>query len=69
MGASTVQQVDQVEMLVKNAGRPFTRLSFPKMGHSMHGQDPELFVRTLADWVKTLPTEAETRRNGVFAQK
>lgn len=68
MGASAAQQVDQVERLVKNAGQPFTRLSFPKMGHSMHGQDPELFVCTLVDWAKTLPTEAETGRNGVFAR-
>jgi pimeloyl-ACP methyl ester carboxylesterase len=68
MGASTVQQVDQVERLVKNAGQPFTRLSFPQMGHSMHGQDPKLFVRILVDWEKTLPTEAETRRNGIFAR-
>jgi pimeloyl-ACP methyl ester carboxylesterase len=67
MGASTVRQVDQVEKLVKNAGQPFTRLSFPNMGHAMHDQDPELFVRTLVDWEKTLPTEAETKRNGVFA--
>ena len=66
LGASTVQQVDQVEELVKKAGQPFTRLSFPKMGHAMHLQDPELFVRTLIDWIKTLPTEAATRRNGVF---
>jgi pimeloyl-ACP methyl ester carboxylesterase len=68
MGASTVHQVDQVERLVKNADQPFTRLSFPQMGHSMHGQDPELFVRVLVDWEKTLPTEAKTRKNGVFAR-
>jgi pimeloyl-ACP methyl ester carboxylesterase len=66
-GACTAQQVDQVERLVRNAGQPFTRLSFPQMGHVMHSQDPELFVRSLVDWAKTLPTEAETRRNGVFA--
>lgn len=68
-GASAVQQVDQVERLVKNAGQPFTRLSFPQMGHSMHGQDPKLFAQVLVDWTKTLPTEAETRRKGVFAMK
>ena len=69
MGASTVQQVDQVERLVKGAGQPFTRLSFPKMGHSMHGEDPALFVRTIAEWAKTLPTEAKVRESGVFARK
>jgi len=59
-GASTVQQVDQVERLVKNAGQPFTRLSFPQMGHAMHQLDPKLFVSVLIDWTRTLPTEAET---------
>jgi pimeloyl-ACP methyl ester carboxylesterase len=68
-GASTVQQVNQVERLVKNAGQPFTRLSFPQMGHAMHLLDPKLFVSILIDWTKTLPTEAETRKAGVFAIK
>jgi len=68
-GASTVQQVDQVERLVKNAGQAFTRLSFPQMGHAMHLLDPKLFVSVLIDWTKTLPTEAETRKTGVFAIK
>jgi len=62
MGASTIRQVDQVERLVKNAGQPFTRLSFPQMGHFMHSQDPELFVRILVDWAKTLPIEADDRQ-------
>jgi pimeloyl-ACP methyl ester carboxylesterase len=66
MGASTVRQVDQVENLVKEAGQPFTRLTFPEMGHFMHDQDPELFVRTLIDWEKTLPTEAEPPPKGGF---
>jgi pimeloyl-ACP methyl ester carboxylesterase len=68
MGASTVRQVDQVERLVKQAGQPFTRLSFPKMGHNLHDQDPELFVRTLVEWEKTLPTEKEIKRKGVFSE-
>jgi pimeloyl-ACP methyl ester carboxylesterase len=68
IGASAVRQVDEVERLVKKAGQPFVRLSFPKMGHYMHREDPELFVRTLVDWEKTLPTEAETRSKGVFAR-
>ena len=67
MGACTDQQVDLVEKLVKSAGQPFTRLSFPKMGHLMHSLAPELYVRNIFDWAKTLPTEAETRKNGVFA--
>ena len=68
-GASTVQQVDQVERLVKNTGQPFTRSSFPQMGHAMHQINPELYVRTFLDWAKTLPTEAETRKAGVFTIK
>ena len=65
-GAFTTEQVDQVERLVKEAGQPFTRLSFPEMGHAMHGQDPELYVRTLLEWIKTLPNEEATRKSGVF---
>ena len=68
-GASAVRQVDQVERLVKNTGQQFTRLSFPEMGHSMHGQDPSLFVRTLVDWSTTLPSVEDTRRNSVFASR
>ena len=26
----------------------------PAMGHSMHGQDPELFATTLGEWASTL---------------
>jgi len=69
MGACTDQQVDLVEKLVTGAGQPFTRLSFPEMGHPMHSIDPELYVRTIFDWAKTLPTEAETRKKGVFAKR
>jgi hypothetical protein len=32
-----------------------TYQSFPKMGHSMHGQDPELFAKTVVEWAATLP--------------
>ncbi|MBU4317015.1 MAG: alpha/beta hydrolase [Proteobacteria bacterium] len=56
-GASTVQQVDQVEAIVKKTGQPFSRLSFPEMGHNMHLQDPELYARTFTEWTKTLPGE------------
>jgi pimeloyl-ACP methyl ester carboxylesterase len=68
-GAATTYQIDQVEKLIKNAGQPFTRIEIPQMGHQMHGIDPALFVRTVVDWVKTLPTEAEMREKGVFAKK
>ena len=29
--------------------------SHPAMGHSMHGQDPDLYARVVSDWVATLP--------------
>jgi len=66
-GAATVRQVDHVEAIVKKSGQPFTRITIPDMGHNMHLQDPKLFVRTLTDWVKTLPSEEDTRASGVFA--
>jgi pimeloyl-ACP methyl ester carboxylesterase len=59
--------MEQIEKLIKDAGQPFTYLSFPKIGHFMHSQDPEQYVRTILDWAKTLPTEAEIRKKGVFA--
>lgn len=68
MGACAVTQVDQVEKLITEAGQPFTRVSFPKMGHAMHLLDPKLFVNTLSEWAKDLPTEAEIRKSGVFAK-
>ncbi|MFC1958142.1 alpha/beta fold hydrolase [Chloroflexota bacterium] len=68
-GATTAQQVDQVERLVKEAGQTFTRLSFPNMGHAMHREDPKQFGKVLVNWIKTLPTEAETRITGIFAVK
>jgi hypothetical protein len=66
VGAVSDEQMGQIEKLIKSAGQPFTYLSFPQMGHFMHSQDPGLYVRTLVDWVRTLPSEAETRKKGVF---
>ena len=65
-GAATIRQIDQVEALVKKAGQSFTRITIPDMGHNMHLQDPELFVRTLVKWAKNLPTEEEVRAKGIF---
>ena len=28
-------------------------MSFPGMAHSMHGQDPQLFTKTVAGWSQT----------------
>ena len=34
----------------RTPGQPFDYRSFPQMGHSMHGQDPQLFADTLSGW-------------------
>jgi pimeloyl-ACP methyl ester carboxylesterase len=54
MGAISDLQAQRVRELVEAAGQTFTYLSFPAMGHSMHGQDPDLFATTLTDWIRTL---------------
>jgi pimeloyl-ACP methyl ester carboxylesterase len=66
MGAVSDEQMEQIEKLIQATGQSFTFHEFPKMGHGMHGQDPSLYVRTILDWEKTLPTEAETRKRGVL---
>ena len=66
MGAVADEQMVQIEKLIKGTGQPFTFLSFPKMGHSLHGQDPALYVKTILDWEKTLPSESEVMTKGVF---
>ena len=55
LGAIADQQADRVRQLVEAAGQPFTYRSFPEMPHSMHGSDPELYARTVTDWVSALP--------------
>ena len=35
---------------VTEAGNTFDYVSFPEMGHSMHGQDPQRYVDTLTEW-------------------
>jgi pimeloyl-ACP methyl ester carboxylesterase len=65
-GAVLDEMMTQIEKLVKGTGQPFTFHSVPKMGHFLHSEDPALYVRTVLDWEKTLPTETETRKKGVF---
>jgi pimeloyl-ACP methyl ester carboxylesterase len=55
LGAISDLQAKRVCELVSAAGQKIDYQSFPAMGHSMHGQDPELFTRTLVDWAATLP--------------
>jgi pimeloyl-ACP methyl ester carboxylesterase len=55
MGAISDLQAGKVRELVEGAGQPFDYRSFPQMGHSMHGQDPQLFAKTLTEWALALP--------------
>ena len=55
LGALSDVQASFACELIRAAGQPVEYTSFPGMGHSMHGEDPELFARTLAQWAATLP--------------
>ena len=55
LGALSDEQAAHARALIENAGASVTYLSFPTMGHSMHGQDPELFTKTLVGWSTALP--------------
>ncbi len=50
LGAISDDQASRVQQLVTEAGQMVDYQSFPTMGHSMHGQDPQLFSTTLIDW-------------------
>jgi pimeloyl-ACP methyl ester carboxylesterase len=51
MGAMSDVHAARVRSLLDEAGVPVDYRSFESMGHSMHGQDPKLYVDTLVDWV------------------
>jgi len=55
IGASSDLQAERALALLRATGQEVTYRSFPKMGHSMHGQDPQLFTDTLLEWSKGLP--------------
>lgn len=55
MGALSDLQATRVKDLVSAAGQPVDYESFPTMGHSMHGQDPQQFTTTLVRWAAKLP--------------
>ena len=50
IGACSDVQAGRVTQLVKGGGATLTYRSFPMTGHSMHGQDPAMFVETFVDW-------------------
>ena len=54
LGAITDVQVARVRELIAAAGNEVRYESFPQMGHSMHGQDPEQYTRTLVAWAENL---------------
>jgi pimeloyl-ACP methyl ester carboxylesterase len=54
LGAMTDQQAQRARDLLTGAGVAVTYRSFPDVGHSMHGERPDLFVETLCAWVDGL---------------
>jgi hypothetical protein len=54
LGAISDQQAAHVQRLLESAGVAVTYRSFPDVGHSMHGERPELYVETLLEWVDGL---------------
>ena len=50
-GAMSDQQAQRVQDLLRAAGVPVEYRSFPDVGHSMHGDNPDLYVDTLLEWV------------------
>jgi hypothetical protein len=53
-GALSGDQATRARQLIEAAGQKVSFQSFPTMGHSMHGQDPQLFSTTLVEWAATL---------------
>ena len=50
LGAMTDQQAQRTRDLLAGAGVSVDYRSFPDVGHSMHGERPDLYVDTLLDW-------------------
>jgi pimeloyl-ACP methyl ester carboxylesterase len=55
-GAMSDRQAQRVRDLLTGAGVKVEYRSFPDVGHSMHGERPELYVETLLDWVESITT-------------
>jgi len=53
-GAMSDQQAQRVQDLLTGAGVDVQYRSFPDVGHSMHGDRPDLYVETLFDWVASI---------------
>jgi pimeloyl-ACP methyl ester carboxylesterase len=50
LGAATDLQARRACELVSAAGQPIDYRSFPRMPHSMHGEDPKLFTELLVEF-------------------
>ena len=53
MGALADVQATRVLELLREAGVAVEYRSFPAVGHSMHGTEPDLYVDTLLEWLGT----------------
>ena len=53
-GAMSDPQAQRVQELLRSAGVAVEYRSFPDVGHSMHGDKPDLYVDTLLEWKKSL---------------
>jgi len=53
-GAMSDVQAKRVLELVAAAGQRIDYVSLPMMGHAMHQQDPNQFVKVLTEWAATL---------------
>jgi hypothetical protein len=54
LGAMTDLQATRAQELLGEAGAVVEYSSFPTVGHSMHGSEPDIYVDTLLGWVATL---------------
>ncbi len=54
MGALADVQAERAQALLREAGVSVTYRSFPTVGHSMHGTEPDLYVDTLVEWVESI---------------
>ena len=52
LGATSDTQAARIRSRIAETGSPCEYVSLPTMGHSLHGQDPVSFSKTLTDWIK-----------------
>jgi pimeloyl-ACP methyl ester carboxylesterase len=54
LGAMSDQQARRVRELLLGTGVKLDYRSFPDVGHSMHGERPDLYVETLLNWARSI---------------